>query len=42
MPDYEFNRIEKKWQKRWMDEKTYAAVTGDPHPLSGQISVALA
>ena len=32
MPDYEFNRIEKKWQKRWMDEKTYAAVTGDPRP----------
>ena len=29
MADYEFNRIEKKWQKRWMDEKTYAAVTGD-------------
>ena len=29
MADYEFNRIEKKWQKRWLDEKTYAAVTGD-------------
>jgi leucyl-tRNA synthetase len=32
MSDYEFNRIEKKWQKRWLDEKTYAAVTGDPRP----------
>ena len=32
MADYEFNRIEKKWQKRWLDEKTYAAVTGDPRP----------
>jgi len=29
MIDYEFNRIEKKWQKKWLDEKTYAAVTGD-------------
>ena len=29
MPEYEFPRIEKKWQKRWLDEKTYAAVTGD-------------
>ena len=26
---YEFDRIEKKWQKRWEEEKTYAAVTGD-------------
>jgi len=32
MADYDFNRIEKKWQKRWLDEKTYAAVTGDPRP----------
>jgi leucyl-tRNA synthetase len=32
MADYEFNRIEKKWQKRWLDEKTYAAVTDDPRP----------
>ena len=32
MADYEFNRIEKKWQKKWLDEKTYAAVTGDPRP----------
>ena len=29
MPEYEFPRIEKKWQKRWLDEKTYAAITGD-------------
>ena len=26
---YEFTRIEKKWQKVWDDNKTYAAVTGD-------------
>jgi leucyl-tRNA synthetase len=32
MSEYEFNRIEKKWQKRWLDEKTYAAVTGDSRP----------
>ena len=32
MADYEFNRIEKKWQKRWLDGKTYAAVTDDPRP----------
>ena len=26
---YDFPAIEKKWQKKWMEEKTYAAVTGD-------------
>ena len=26
---YEYTRIEKKWQKVWDDNKTYAAVTGD-------------
>ncbi len=26
---YEFSRIEKKWQKKWEDEKVYRAVTGD-------------
>ncbi len=26
---YEYNHIEKKWQKVWTDNKTYAAVTGD-------------
>ncbi len=26
---YDFTAIEKKWQKKWMEEKTYAAVTGD-------------
>ena len=26
---YDFTAIEKKWQKKWMDEKTFAATTGD-------------
>ncbi len=26
---YEFSRIEKKWQKKWEEEKVYRAVTGD-------------
>ena len=26
---YDFTAIEKKWQKKWMEEKTFAAVTGD-------------
>ena len=26
---YDFARIEPKWQKKWLEEKTYAAVTGD-------------
>ena len=26
---YEFTNIEKKWQKRWLEEKPFAAVTGD-------------
>ncbi len=26
---YDFTAIEKKWQKKWKDEKTFAAVTGD-------------
>ena len=26
---YDFSSIEKKWQKRWMEEKPFAAVTGD-------------
>ena len=26
---YEFSRIEKKWQNYWLENKTYAAVTGD-------------
>ena len=26
---YDFTAIEKKWQKKWLEEKTYAAVTGD-------------
>ena len=29
---YDFTAIEKKWQKRWEEEKPYAAVTGDPRP----------
>ena len=29
---YDFTAIEQKWQKKWLEEKTYAAVTGDPKP----------
>ena len=29
---YNFTDIEKKWQKRWLEEKTYAAVTGGNKP----------
>ena len=29
---YDFERIEKKWQARWEEEKPYAAKTGDPRP----------
>ena len=29
---YDFDRIEKKWQGIWEQEKPYAAVTGDPRP----------
>ena len=27
--DYDFAAIEEKWQKKWMEEKTFAAVTGE-------------
>lgn len=27
--DYDFAEIEKKWQRKWMDEKTFSAVTGE-------------
>ena len=27
---YDFTAIEKKWQKRWEDEKLYKAETGSP------------
>ena len=30
--NYDFTAIEKKWQKKWLENKTYAAVTGDPRP----------
>ena len=29
---YDFSSIEQKWQKRWQEEKTYAAVTGSDKP----------
>jgi leucyl-tRNA synthetase len=29
---YDFSAIEKKWQKYWEENKTYAAVTGDDKP----------
>ncbi|MCR4770702.1 MAG: leucine--tRNA ligase [Oscillospiraceae bacterium] len=29
---YEFHAIEKKWQKKWDEEKTFKAVTGDSKP----------
>ena len=29
---YEFSRIEKKWQKKWEEDKVYAAVTGSEKP----------
>ena len=31
---YDFTAIEKKWQKKWMDEKVFAAVTGSAKPKS--------
>lgn len=27
--DYDFTAIEKKWQKKWRDEKVFSAITGD-------------
>ena len=29
---YDFTAIEKKWQKKWLEEKVYAAVTGSEKP----------
>ena len=29
---YDFTTIEKKWQKKWLEEKTYAAVNGSEKP----------
>ena len=29
---YDFGSIEKRWQKKWLDDKPYAAVTGDGRP----------
>jgi len=29
---YDFTAIEKKWQKKWLDEKVYAAVNGSDKP----------
>ena len=29
---YDFTAIEKKWQQKWLEEKTFAAKTGDPKP----------
>ena len=29
---YDFASIEPKWQKKWLEEKTFAAVTGSPKP----------
>ncbi len=29
---YEFSEIENKWQKKWLENKTFAATTGDPRP----------
>ena len=29
---YDFTAIEKKWQKKWLDEKVYAAVNGGDKP----------
>ncbi len=29
---YDFTAIEKKWQAKWLKDKPYAAVTGDPRP----------
>ena len=29
---YDFTAIEKKWQKKWQEEKTFAAVTGGDKP----------
>ncbi len=29
---YDFTAIEKKWQKRWLDEKIYAALSGSEKP----------
>ncbi|MEA4955731.1 MAG: leucine--tRNA ligase [Pseudoflavonifractor sp.] len=29
---YDFARIEPKWQKKWLEEKAFSAVTGSPKP----------
>jgi len=29
---YDFSKIEPKWQKRWLEKKVFAAVTGDAKP----------
>jgi len=29
---YDFTKIEPKWQRKWLEEKTFAAVTGDARP----------
>ena len=29
---YDFTQIEKKWQKKWQEEKTYAAINGSEKP----------
>ena len=29
---YNFKAVEKKWQKRWDDEQTFKAVTGEKKP----------
>ncbi|HBR08211.1 MAG TPA: leucine--tRNA ligase, partial [Clostridiales bacterium] len=29
---YDYIRIEKKWQKKWLEDKVYAAKTGDSRP----------
>ena len=30
--DYDFRKIEKKWQKRWAEEKTYKTVEDPSKP----------
>ena len=32
---YNFSEIEKKWRKKWLDEKPFAAITGDTSLRTG-------
>ena len=39
---YDFTAIEKKWQTRWKDERTFACKNGDPRPVPGVVGLTAA